>query len=927
MGLVGRDAEIRLIRAAIRTVLSGRGASLLICGEAGIGKTRLASEVADLASDLEMVVLTGRANQSESTPPLWPWRQALAGRPESDLVPTTANHGVIGEAPRMRWAAWDRVAAGLASSSVGTATVIVMEDMHWADESSLQLMAACAGTAGVLIAVTFRDQETTGELGNAIAAIQSRPDTARLALRPWTSAEVAAYASDLHPSWIPLLSGGSGGNPLVVAEMLSSLEEAGLTSTTAPTSWPLGVPAQLGDIIAQRVRKLSASTRAAVLAVHLLGEPASPLQIAKLAELDAAQAHQAVADGVAARLLIRIPGEPMRVMATHELVGSAGYGLIDARTRLQLHRRAADLIEAGGIVGDLVTHRLRCIVDETDRDRALQACRASAAAATDLLGYDRAVSVLEAALALPGLSPAMRSEVLLEAATAEYRRGSVGAALQRCQQASAGTRDAEVLARAALVIRGVGGQVNGEIIQLCDRALDAVPAGATALRAKVLAQKSLATSEILGPVETGPWSSEALELAESSFDPEAIMLALHARHQAISGPDHVATRVTLAERMTAMAAAAGDLNAELWGRLARIDAAFELGEPVVLRDNVTRLGLLADRLGWPLAGWHAHRLRAAIALLGGDFQAAEDETTLARAAAERTRVPVHSALLGLLDFQRREHLGQLAEVAEAVKTFATGLGAVPVAWSNGGALLLAAGDRDAAQDCYERLRPVLRQLPPDGRWFFTVLGAAELALSFDDADTVNWCYRTLLPYADLFQAGGGGTIICRGSVSRLLGGLAAASGNLDAAETHLSAAVAADDRIGAVPFRALSQLGLASLLFRRGQVPDIIRARQLVATAATTMRRLGMTPALTAADALDAQLRRSAKNSVSLTERESQVLALLARGASNRAIAATLVVSERTAEYHVANILAKIGASNRTEAATWALRNGIGTSP
>jgi hypothetical protein len=146
-------------------------------------------------------------------------------------------------------------------------------------------------------------------------------------------------------------------------------------------------------------------------------------------------------------------------------------------------------------------------------------------------------------------------------------------------------------------------------------------------------------------------------------------------------------------------------------------------------------------------------------------------------------------LLGLLDFQRLEHLGRLSEIADEVRMFANGLGPVPVAWSNGGALLLSAGDRDGALDCYERLRPVLRLLPADGRWFFTVLGASELAVAFADADTAGWCYRALLPYADRYQAGARGTIICRGSVSRLLGLLAEAAGNLDAAEAHLSAAV------------------------------------------------------------------------------------------------------------------------------------------
>ena len=430
-----------------------------------------------------------------------------------------------------------------------------------------------------------------------------------------------------------------------------------------------------------------------------------------------------------------------------------------------------------------------------------------------------------------------------------------------------------------------------------------------------------------GPATTDSLSSDALALAESEGDPKAIMLALRARHQAINGPDHVAARVPLAERIVELATAAGDPNAELWGRLARIDAAFELGEPMVLRDNITRVRALADRIGWPLADWHTHRLRAAIALLGGDFATTEAETALARAAAQRTREPLYTALLGLLDFQRRDHLGQLPEVAPAVAEFVAHLGGAPVALSNGGALLLAAGDPDGALDCYERLRPVLPHLPKDGRWFFTVLGASEMAIAFDDTETISWCYRTLLPYAELFQAGGGGAIICRGSVGRLLGLLADAAGDLPAAQAHLSAAVAADDRIGAVPFRALSQLAMASVLFRLGSSADLTRARDLLASVTATARRLRMTPTLTAAAELGDAVRRAAQKSVSLTPREREVLARVAEGASNRSIAAALVVSERTVEYHVANLLTKIGAANRTEAATWALRTGLAPTP
>ena len=599
MALVGRDRELRVIHTAVQEVRAGRGSTLLIAGEAGMGKTRLAAEVSELATEQGMTVLTGRASSSALAPPLWPWWQALSGRPERELLPVTADDALVGEALRLRWDAFDRIAASLAGSPAGT--LIVLEDMHWADASSQQLVGACAGSAGVLVAVTYRELEANAALADVVTAVQSLPGTALLALPPWTPVDVAAFATHLDPTWIPLLHGGSGGNPLVLTEMVAALTEADLASSTAPDSWPLAVPARLADITARRLARLPDLTRSAVSAVYLLDEPIALMQLAELADLDAAQAQQAVTAGVAARLLTRVGDEPVRVTAAHQLVREAGYRLIEAQARMALHRRAADLIEAGRLTGDLVAHRLRCIVTDADRDRALQACRAAAAAANSRLGFDRAVTVLDAALALPGLSPVDQAELLLDAATAEYRGGAVAAALQRCRQATTVTDDADLLTRSALVVRGIDGPLNHEIVALCDRALAAIPVNETVPRAKVLSQKVLSMSSNSWSPDLEPLSTAALAMAEGSGDPQAIMLALHARHQAQSGPDHVAERVTLAERMIGLADAAGDPKAELWGRLARVDAAFELGEPAVLRDNIARLGILADRLGWPLA--------------------------------------------------------------------------------------------------------------------------------------------------------------------------------------------------------------------------------------------------------------------------------------------------------------------------------------
>jgi DNA-binding CsgD family transcriptional regulator len=511
----------------------------------------------------------------------------------------------------------------------------------------------------------------------------------------------------------------------------------------------------------------------------------------------------------------------------------------------------------------------------------------------------------------------------LAAAVAAYAAGDVSAAIAGCVAAAELTDEPEILARAALVVHGVSGEFNGLLVGLCDRALMRLPAAATALRARVMAQRVLAMGEVLGGSEVGPESAAALAVAEASGDAAATMRALQARHAARSAPELAPERVLLAERMIALATVHDDSSAELWGRLWRVDAAFELGEPTVLREEVARLGLLAERRGWPLGQWHAHRLRAASALLGGDFTVVEAELVLARDAATRTGEPVHRLLLDLVDFERRNLMGALEDVGGRVRAFASGFGQLPIAWSNGGAVLLAAGDRESAQTCYERLAPLLRTLPRDGRWLYTVVGAAELAIAFDDEEGIDWCREALAPLAGRCQASAGGTIVCRASVDRLLGQLAAAAGELDAAVGFLVAAIEVDGRIGAVPYRTLSQLLLADVLVRRADAGDLGQAHDLVCAAAGAARRLGMAPALARADELTRTLHRTDAEAVRLTARERDVVSLLASGGSNRTIAASLVLSERTVEYHVANVLAKVGAANRTEAAMWAVRNGL----
>ena len=258
--LVGRDTQLGELRAAARHVAAGGSAVVLVTGEPGIGKTRL---VAELAAGAPCPVLVGRADPEEGAPPLWPWLQALSGRPERTTLTTigatplptrTADPGSATMlATAARTLAFDSVLDGLAASTAGTGLVVVLEDLHWADESTLRLLVLAAGRPGLGVVGTDRPTERGPALRATLTDLRRLDCTRTLALRPWTLDHVAAHQpAHAHPSWAPVLLRAGGGNPLLVGALLRALTDTGLAGAPAPGdgSWPLGVPDDLADVTA-----------------------------------------------------------------------------------------------------------------------------------------------------------------------------------------------------------------------------------------------------------------------------------------------------------------------------------------------------------------------------------------------------------------------------------------------------------------------------------------------------------------------------------------------------------------------------------------------------------------------------------------------------------------------------------------------------
>jgi DNA-binding CsgD family transcriptional regulator len=735
-------------------------------------------------------------------------------------------------------------------------------------------------------------------------------------VRPWDTGEITSVVDGAaHASWVPLLTRASGGNPLYVHEMLGALADAGLAELAPEsTEWPLGVPEQLRGIVADRLARLPEPVQEVVRACAVIGADWSVPAVAVLCETspEAVLAHVDAAAG------LLVPG--------HELVREAVYATVPAARAVAWHRRLAEAIEAGELPGEAVTHRLRSITDDAGRDAAVAACRAGAALAMGRLAFDRAVELLDAALTvLTGQDHrdrlVRRAELLLDAADAEFAAGLVEAAVRRCQTAAelaARVDRPDLTARAALVVRGVQGPVSVPIMALCDRALATLPGDARAWRARVLAQRALAVVDAVRPDDADEPSRQALDLAEQTADPLALADALRARQQVRSHPDGVTDRLEIARRMLALGAA-GPPDGELWARLWRLDAALQLGSLSTVDAELARLGLLAERLGWPIAYWHLHKLHAARALLLGHFSMVEDQLAAMLRSALRTEDASAPGLVLALRFELHDLLGRHAELLDEAREFVDQMGSLLIAQAHGGLFLRHGGDLDTAWRCLGRVRPALPSLPRDGRWLPVMASTGMLAAELGELDVTRYCYAELLPCAGYYLASGSGSLLCVGSVSRLLGVLAVALGRPADAERHLTESIAMDDRIGALPYRTLAEVELAGVLADTHPA----RAGALAKHAATTARRLGMAPSLRRADETLRRVERARQDAVPLTAREREVLARLARGASNREIAAELVLSERTVESHVRNVLAKVGVTNRAQAAVWAVEQGL----
>ncbi|MFH8935496.1 ATP-binding protein [Streptomyces griseosporeus] len=918
--LVGRGRELAVLERQLDDARDGRGGLVLVEGEAGAGKTALAHALARRARRRGARVAWGACLEGEGTAPYRPWVQILA-----DLRPGPATADLTAPAPddRSRYQVFDAVTQTLRTAAGPAALLVVLDDLHWADAASLRLLqwtASALADDKVLLVGLYRGREpfSYSEAEAVLRAVGRERAARTLALGALAPDEVAVLAERAlgrtpEEDLLDVVRERCEGNPLFVLEMLRLAQDAPRMPGRAVL--PGRLPATVREAVGRRLGRLDPDVRLTLRQASVLGrEFTLPLLAALTAGTpDALLDHLDAA--VAAELVTDLDGHTFRF--AHVLTQEVLAAELPSTARRRLHARAATALAAApGGSPDAVAHHLRQAAPLTGGADALAATRAAADRASAQLAHEHAAFQFRQALGLLPLvdgGEAQRPELLLELARCAFRSGAVDEAWRACKEAADLGRaagDARVVADAATVVRGItNSPLTAELHALSEDALTLLGDGDPVRRARLLAQ-SAATLDPFASARAPETSHRALLAAEACGDPDALFLALQARHTALVDGRHVLERLAIGERALRLGRDTGRAEPTAWGHAWRMDAFWELGRRVQLDAELAAFSDLVARMKEPLWQWRLLRVRACLALYEGRFDDARD---LAERALAIGRRGGHEGA-AFLDLVFRSHLAVLSgrgfpEVEARVRAFVAEGPFLAAGWLAD--VLVAQGRTAEAAGLWRTIAPAVRDFPRHApEWIVAQTTSAHLAVRFDDRATAALLHDELLPYADrhvtaaAHNPSGGPVTLC-------LGVLAGYLGDRPAAERHLHAALASCRATGSPPYEAWTHFETALVLSRR-RPPDPRGAAEHLAAARALAERLGMRPLLDRIAAAEPAGRTSV-----LTPREEEVAALVKDGLSNRQIARRLHMAERTAENHVTHILTKLGFDSRARIAAW----------
>ncbi len=939
---VGRSVESARIARCIAAVGPGRGSVVLLAGEPGIGKTRLALDAAETARRVGLGVAWGRCSEAGAAPALWPWTQvvreiaAAEGAPEirtrlgpaaDDVLALTGVRDVDtgAAAPAeviasRRFRLFDGVARLIREGP--RPVLVVIEDLHRADDLSLALlrrMAADAGRGPILLLATYRDNEhLTDAVAHALAEVAPLPWCADVALGPLTDGDAAGLVTSaasraVSPGEVAGLVERAGGNPFFLLQLAH-----------APHGVDRAVPTSVREVIRERVAGLPDGVAALLEALAVGGREAEIAMAATVSGIPTGRAARLFAAAEAGGLLTVDPdGGTARF--THALVQETLFVDVGPERRSLLHEGYTAVLADRAPVDPgwsaaLAHHALRAARAGRPVD-CVPPLRAAARTAAGRLAFAEAARLLGDALGECGERTADRIAVLLELGTTEVHAGRPDVARQHFERAARlgdDHHDPLAVARAAL---GVGacvvtvGQVDRALVALLERAVRGLGDGDGGLRSRVLARLAVELYWDAGGAESRVVSGRALAAAEGATgEPRTLAEALWSRLFTLRGPDRLDERLALGRRLVDLTVGERLDDLEPRGRVWLLPELLRAGDMPAYRAGVARLARLAERSGQPLHRWYAELFAAQRATVEGSVAAAAVHSAAALALSDRLGTEAGRIYHIAQQVALRRDVGGLRDVVVPLGRLADAYPALVTLRMLVVVVQAELGQRDEAAAGLSALAAhEFAVVPPDALWTATLCFGAEVAHLLGDRATAASAAHLLEPYRGICAVQGLPTVW--GAVDRAVGLGLLARGERVAGVAALESALASNQRWGLASAAIRTRLDLASVL------SDATAGTHLEAARAES-GTLGLRQLVARADVLGVSApARPGGPGGTLSPREAEVLGLLTTGATNGAIAATLVLSINTVERHVRNVYVKLGVANRAEAAALAIRH------
>jgi DNA-binding CsgD family transcriptional regulator len=975
-GFIGRAHELAELEASLADARAGNPRLVFLTGESGVGKSRLLDEFRARAKALGARELGGECIElgEDELPyaPLVGSVRPLArdADPVLDELPAALTAELARLAPELGSPAperledregesqrrlFDALLALLERLGKDEGVVFWLEDIHWADRSTRSFLAFLSSSLRderVLVLSSYRSDELHRRhpLRPLLNELERGPCARRVELRPFDRGELAAQLADIlggapEDEVIERLYSRSEGNPLFTEELLA----AGLDGRGS-------LPPTLREALLTRLERLSEPTRRALAVLAVAGR-ADDATLAAAGEFDASELREALREAVASHLVR--PDRDGRFGFRHALFREVVYDDLLPGERSDLHLALARTLEAraerddGAWLRTAIAHHYHQAGEQRE---ALRAAVVAAERAERVHAPGEAASLLERALALwPRIEGPEKvagcdlTALLARAGRMQYRSGNDERALTLLEDAADRVEaDAEPLRLARLLgdlsnLRWSFGQPERSR-ELLDRALELVPDEPTEEAARLLAhqvrfkllqgrfgeiepiaKRAIEMCDALGLeiVKAGVlnrWGPALFPLGESARGEELMREGLELAKR-VGGPDDLSigyvnyadvlhiygrseeARTLLEEGMSAVSTAD---RSRLWLVLLRSEIDFELGDWDAAAEVPSTRALVR---GNTLAN---SRIRGAELALGrGDLETArplvEEAWEILSESVEPQFLAAAAALLAELAIRERRIDAARGVVAEALdriqyctedaarvaRVAATGVQVEAAAAESARDL----GDAAAERDAVERARYLFAQAEAcagdhqgpiqDAR---LITARADLARAEGSAESAELAAAAATAWHELGRPYHEACMLRDEAEARV------AAGERDIAADAAGRALEIARRLGSQWLRS----ELESLA---------ARARLNIAQAAEPAAE----PAPDSGDA----------NPFGLTDREQQVLTLVAAGATNREIAAELFMAEKTASVHVSRILAKLSVSSRTEAAAVAIRQGL----